>query len=271
MAGPARGNHRGDSPQRRSDLADNIDELVALARGREHIVALTGAGISTESGIPDYRGPQGVWTTGKLPRIADFASNPETRRKYWENWAERYPASLAVRPNQGHYALVRLEEAGVLDAIVTQNIDGLHVEAGNAASRVMELHGSRRRVRCLDCGTTWPAEEIHARIRDGERVPACTVCGGHLRSATVLFGESLSVETLQRATEAARSADLLLVVGSSLVVNPAARLPLLARRSGAATAIVNRELTGQDDAFDVVVRGDAGPNLSRLVQLLGAG
>lgn len=271
MAEPSGGNHRGDSGQRPDAVADNIDELVALARGREHIVALTGAGISTESGIPDYRGPQGIWTTGKLPRIADFASNPETRREYWENWAERYPASLAVRPNQGHFALVRLEEAGVLDAIVTQNIDGLHVEAGNAASRVLELHGTRRRVRCLDCGTNWSAEEIYGRIRDGERVPACTVCGGPLRSATVLFGEPLPVETLRRATEAARSADLLLVVGSSLVVSPAARLPLLARRSGATTAIINREPTRQDDAFNVVVRGGAGPNLSRLVQLLGAG
>ena len=271
MADTSGAHDANNRPPGNNDVAANLGDLVTLARSLEHIVALTGAGISTESGIPDYRGPQGVWTTGKLPRIADFASNPETRRQYWENWYARYPASLAVRPNQGHDALVRLEDAGLLDAIVTQNIDGLHIEAGNTSDRVLELHGSRRRVRCLDCGTIWPAEEIYARIRDGDLVPVCTVCGGPLRSATVLFGESLPADTLRRATEVTRSADLLLVVGSSLVVNPAARLPLLARRSGAATAIINREPTGQDDGFDVVIRGDAGPNLSRLVQLLGTG
>ena len=137
-----------------------FERLVTAVQGKRRIVALTGAGISTESGIPDYRGPQGVWTTGKLPRLEDFATNPETRRVYWLAWRERYPALRLVEPNEGHRALVRLERAGLLLATVTQNIDGLHVKAGQDPDRVLELHGTRRLIRCLRNGHLWPADEI---------------------------------------------------------------------------------------------------------------
>ena len=247
---------------------NQFDRFLQITRGRRSIVALTGAGISTESGIPDYRGPQGVWTTGKLPKLDDFASNAETRRAYWRNWRERYPASRLVRPNEGHRALVELERAGVLLAVVTQNIDGLHVEAGQDPSRVLELHGTRRLLRCLANGHVWKADDVYIRVRDGDVEPVCDICGSPLRSSTVLFGEPLPAATLRRATEVSRSCDLLLVIGSSLVVNPAARLPRLASQAGAATAILNRESTQLDDTFDVVVHAEAGPTLTRLVSAL---
>ena len=254
-----------------SDLAtnDSFQRLAELVGESQRLVVLTGAGISTESGIPDYRGPQGVWSTGKIPHIRDLANDPDSRRAYWESWRDRFPSMHAIRPNEGHRAMVALERARILDVIVTQNIDGLHVAAGNDPDRVLELHGSRRFVKCQRCGTRFPSEEIFARLRDGETDPPCAVCGGPLRSSTILFGESLPVETLRRATAAARSTDLLLVVGSSLVVNPAARLPSLARQAGAPTAIVNREATAQDDDFDFVIRAESGPTLSAVIRAVG--
>lgn len=249
----------------------DIEPLIRLLEPRRRILAFTGAGISTESGIPDYRGPNGVWTTGKLPTIADFATNPETRRKYWEDRRTRYAEMLALQPNAGHLALAELERAGRLLGIVTQNIDGLHQRAGNSPDRVWELHGTTHRIRCLDCGRTWPAEEIHARLASGESEPACDVCGGPLRAATVLFGESLPRDALQAATQATLACDAMLVVGSSLVVNPAAQLPVLAKRAGAVLAIVNRTPTKLDALADVRVFGEAGATLTALVAALTAG
>lgn len=248
-----------------------MDALLALARGRRAIVAFTGAGISTESGIPDYRGPGGVWEQKKPPTIGDFLENRDTRRSYWERRKLDYPTLAAREPNAGHRALARLEAAGVLRAVVTQNIDGLHQRAGNHPERVVELHGTAHRIRCMSCRTSWPAEEIQQRLFAGEQEPPCTVCGGILRSATILFGESLDQETLNRAVDAVRGCDLMLVVGSSLVVNPAARLPVLAKREGAAVAIVNRTPTPLDGVADVLVRGEAGPTLKHVADALFEG
>lgn len=246
--------------------------LIALAAPARRIVAFTGAGVSTESGIPDFRGPGGVWERRQPPILGDFRDNPETRRAYWDHRRDGYPAMAAAAPNAGHAALVALERAGRLVAIVTQNIDGLHQKAGSDPARVVELHGSTHTVRCLDCGRSWPAAEIQARLVAGERDPACQVCGGPLRTATILFGQPPPAEALRLAVEAARTADLMLVVGSSLVVNPAARLPLMAKCSGARLAIVNRTPTPLDAAADVLVRADAGPILSALADALtGAG
>lgn len=257
-----------------SDEADTpgagLPVLVELARSARRIVALTGAGISTESGIPDYRGPGGVWERGAPPTLGDFRENEETRRRYWERRRDGYPAMAAAAPNAGHRALVALERGGRLGAIVTQNIDGLHQKAGSDPERVVELHGTTHVVRCLDCGASWPATAIHPRLAAGEAVPACDRCGGPLRAATVLFGESLPEEALRRAAAAAAACDLLLVVGTSLVVNPAARLPLVAKRAGARLAIVNRTTTPLDALADVVVRAEAGTALSALVAGLGA-
>jgi NAD-dependent deacetylase len=242
--------------------------LVALAEPARRIVAFTGAGISTESGIPDYRGPNGVWATGDIPTIADFRDNAGTRRAYWDRRRTSYPELVATRPNDGHLALVALERVGLLLAVVTQNIDGLHQKAGNDPDRVIELHGTAHRVRCLDCERSWPAEVVQARLAAGELEPRCPVCGGPLRGATVLFGEPLPDEALRRATEVSADCDLMLVVGSSLVVNPAARLPVLAKRRGARLAIVNRTPTPLDALADVRVAGDAGPVLRVLATRL---
>ncbi len=228
------------------------------------MVALTGAGVSTESGIPDYRGPNGVWATGKIPTISDFLTNPQTRRDYWESRLTRYPELASKLPNRGHLALAALQQSGPLGEIITQNIDGLHQKAGSPAGSVIELHGSAHQIKCLTCERIWPAAHIQDRLVAGDPEPACEVCGGILRAATVLFGESLPQDALRAAAQAAANCDLFLVVGSSLVVNPAAQLPLLAQQAGAKLAIVNHAPTGLDSRADVAVRMDAGPALAVL-------
>ncbi len=246
---------------------DDIDALIELARPARNIVAFTGAGISTESGIPDYRGPGGVWEKNTPPTIGDFRENQETRAAYWRERKDRYPGLRDTMPNSGHVALVRLQDAGLLSAVITQNIDGLHQKSGIDPERVIELHGTAHRVRCIDCGTTWPAEEIQRRL-ETEPLPACQVCGGRLRGATVLFGESLPQDVLQAAAVAAREADLMLVIGSSLIVQPAARLPEIAVASGASLAIINNEPTPLDPIANVLVRGGAGAALGALADAL---
>ena len=237
--------------------------LVAVARHAETIVAFTGAGISTESGIPDYRGPGGVWERNAPPTLRDFRENLETRRGYWFERRERYPLLRDTMPNDGHYALARMEEAGRLAAIVTQNIDGLHQKAGSAPDHVIELHGTAHRVRCLDCGSSWLADVIQDRLA-AEPLPACERCGGMLRAATVLFGEPVPEAALQRAFDMARRCDLMIVVGSSLVVQPAARIPEIAARSGADLAIINNEPTPLDGIANFPIRAGAGGVLKAL-------
>lgn len=242
-----------------------------LVLASNHIVAFTGAGISTESGIPDYRGPGGVWERQAPPTIGDFLENPETRRAYWEGRRTRYPEMLAAHPNAGHRAMVTLERIGKLDAIITQNIDGLHQAAGSSPDKVIELHGTAHRVRCLNCGTEWPASVIQSRLRTINDEPDCEVCGiGPLRAATILFGEALPRVALERAIDVSRQCDLMLVIGSSLIVNPAARLPGIAKQRGAKIAIVNRTPTPLDALADVHVVGEAGPILSQISTAIDA-
>lgn len=240
--------------------------LLELAADSQVIVAFTGAGISTESGVPDYRGPDGVWARGTAPTRATIRTDAQGQRAYWRERRESYPRLVDREPNAGHRALVRLFELGRLRAVITQNIDGLHQKAGLPSDRVVELHGTAHRVRCLNCKRTVPAAEIQHRQEAGEEEPRCAVCGGPLRSATVLFGETLPAEPLRKAVALAQAADLLLVVGSSLVVNPAARLPVMAKQAGAHLAIVNREPTPLDTLADARLWTDAGPTLAALVR-----
>lgn len=235
-----------------------VEDLANLIRQANRIAVLTGAGISTESGIPDYRGPNGVWATQKPPTIGDFMENENSRRSYWLRRVEHYPDLLSKQPNPAHIALVDLERSGKLTGIVTQNIDGLHQRAGSSPERVIELHGSAHFVRCTNCGTIFSGEEIQQRLLAGDLYPHCQVCGGILRTATVLFGEPLPKDALERSILLAREADLLLVIGSSLVVNPAAKLPLIAKRNGAPVAIVNRTETRHDALADLRLEGSAG-------------
>lgn len=246
-----------------------FSQLLRLARSASHIVAFTGAGISTESGIPDYRGPGGVWARNTPPTLSEFLESEATRRTYWSERRERYPALRDTAPNNGHAALARLQDTGLLSAVITQNIDGLHQKSGINDERLIELHGSAHRIRCLACGANFSACEVQDRL-ELEPIPACSICGGILRAGTVLFGEPLSGESLRRAVAAAIACDLMLVVGSSLIVQPAARMPRIAVSSGARLAIVNLDATPLDDLADVVVRGGAGVVLQRLTdELLG--
>ena len=244
-----------------------VAALIEIARSARVISAFTGAGISTESGIPDYRGPGGVWERNAPPTLSDFRENPGTRRQYWAERRERYPALRDTQPNAGHLALARLQSAGRLSYVVTQNIDGLHQKAGSDPGRTIELHGTAHRVQCLDCGASWPAEQIQDRL-ELEPLPDCEICGGMIRAATVLFGQVMPEDALRRAFAVARATDLMLVVGSSLVVQPAARLPQIAVSNGARLAIINNEPTPLDSLANVVVRSSAGAVLSALVDAL---
>lgn len=235
-----------------------VEQLAQLIRVANRIVVLTGAGISTESGIPDYRGPNGIWATQKPPAIGDYMENEETRRAYWLRRRESYPGLLGAQPNSGHRALVDLERSGKLAGIVTQNIDGLHQRAGSDPTLVIELHGSAHVIRCTNCGAQYSGEQIQRRLVSGDLYPGCQRCAGVLRTATVLFGEPLPREALARSIALTSDADLLLVVGSSLVVNPAAKLPLIAKRNGAVVAMVNREATRQDHFADLRLAGSSG-------------
>jgi NAD-dependent deacetylase len=243
-----------------------LDTMEDMIRNSHRMVSFTGAGISTESGIPDYRGPNGVWQTGKIPHIDTVRTDEEARKEFWQRRLETYPTMLARVPNAGHDALARFEKAGKLLAVITQNIDGLHQKAGNQPERVIELHGSSHRLQCLNCGKTVDGVTIQTRLEAGERDPRCDVCGGPLRTSTILFGESLPVEALQLAHRVSLAADLMLVVGSSLVVNPAARLPQIARQQGAGLIIINRTPTPLDELADIRVAAEAGPTLSELAR-----
>ncbi len=213
------------------------------------ITVLTGAGVSTDSGIPDFRGPQGLWTRNpeaeKMATIHHYVADPEVRKRAWRSRLES-PA-LTAEPNAGHKALVELERRGTLLALLTQNVDGLHQKAGSASSLVVEIHGTAREVTCLSCGERAPMERALARVRAGEDDPPCRTCGGILKSATISFGQSLVVEDLRRAERAAAWADVFLCVGTSLVVYPVAYLPQVALDSGARLIVVNAEPTPYDD------------------------
>jgi NAD-dependent deacetylase len=241
-----------------------LERMSKMVRNGERIVFFTGAGISTESGLPDYRGPEGVWTTGDIPHIDKVKFDRESRMRYWQKRRDSFAFMQSRQPNDGHRAIARFEGAGRLLAIITQNIDRLHQKAGNHPERVIELHGNTHMLRCVRCGHEMDGERVQAMLDAGDPDPRCEVCGGVLRSATVLFGESLPKPALELATKVSVVTDLMIVVGSSLVVNPAARLPQIAKERGAGLIIVNRTPTPLDRIADVVVRTESGPTLEAL-------
>jgi NAD-dependent deacetylase len=242
-----------------------------LARAR-HAVALTGAGISTESGIPDFRGPQGVWTRDpKAEALSDirfYVADPDLRRRAWRGRLN-HPARGAT-PNAGHRALAELERMGRLQLLVTQNIDGLHLAAGSSRERLVEIHGSMRDYVCLSCDARGPMADALDRVRAGEDDPACRDCGGILKSATISFGQSLVAQDLERAEREAAASDLFLAIGTSLTVYPVAWLPERALQNGARLVIVNAEPTPLDDRAHAVLRGQIGEILPALVEQVAA-
>ena len=261
-------------------MDDGYDEHVepgALARARElvrsarAILAVTGAGISTEAGIPDFRGPQGVWTRDpaaeRRAQLSVYLAEADVRRAAWR---ARLEAPIwDAEPTDGHRALVELERLGRLHTIVTQNIDGLHQAAGSSPTLVVEIHGTARSTICWSCGDRQPTPAVLERVRGGEDDPACTHCGGILKTATVSFGQSLDPVDLERARSAAIATDLVIAVGTTLEVQPAAAIVPLAKRFGAAVVIVNGGPTAGDHLADVVLRGRIGAVLPALVQDVG--
>jgi NAD-dependent deacetylase len=243
-----------------------VEDVRSWVLGASRLVALTGAGISTESGIPDFRGPQGVWTKNpkaeKLSNIHYYMSDPEVRRLAWQGRLD-HPAWHA-KPNAGHLALAELERRGRLHALVTQNIDGLHQLAGNSPEKVIEVHGTIREVRCMSCIWRGPAGPVLDRVRAGEEDPPCEHCGGILKSATISFGQALVPEVINRAMRAAEETDVLLAIGTSLQVYPIAAAVPAAKASGARVVIVNAEPTSFDAVADAVLRRPIGEVLSAL-------
>ena len=245
--------------------------MIEQARGwidaARRIVVLTGAGISTDSGVPDFRGPQGVWTKNpaaeKMATLQHYMADPDIRKKAWQDRLSS-PAWTA-KPNAGHLAIVTLEKRGKLEALITQNVDGLHQLAGSSPDKVIEIHGTMREVNCMACGERAPMERALARVRAGEEDPACRSCGGVLKSATISFGQSLVQKDLMRAEMAARACDLMLAVGSTLAVFPAAGVVPVAKDAGARVVIVNAEPTQMDDLADAVLRTSISDVLPRIV------
>ena len=232
----------------------------------KRIVALTGAGISTESGIPDFRGPQGVWTKDpkaeKLSNIHYYMSDPDVRKLSWQSRLE-HPAWHA-KPNAGHRSLVELERRGKLHALVTQNIDGLHQQAGNSPGKIIEVHGTMLEAVCMQCGWQGPMKPVLDRVRAGEEDPPCKLCGGILKSATISFGQALIPEVIDRAMRSAANTDLLVTIGTSLQVYPVAGMVPIAKTAGARIVIINAEPTPLDNMADAVVRLPIGEVLPRV-------
>lgn len=249
-----------------SGADDALARAQGLLRGASRVVALTGAGISTESGIPDFRGPSGVWTKDpdaeKLSDISYYMSDPRIREKAWRSRLDS--PVWEARPNAGHETLVALERRGKLQAIVTQNTDGLHQIAGSNPDNVVEVHGTMRHVRCMACEYRTAMETVARRLRAGERDPPCPECGGILKSATISFGQSLVPADLARADWLARECDLLLAIGSTLSVYPVAAMVPIAKEGGAGVVIVNGGPTDMDPLADVVLEGPIGELLPAL-------
>lgn len=232
-----------------------ISTVHQWVRDANRIVALTGAGISTDSGIPDFRGPSGVWTKNpaaeKQSSIDHYMADPEIRAQAWRSRIEH--TAWSAKPNAGHHALVDLESQGKLHALITQNIDELHQIAGNSPDKVIEVHGTVRKVVCMACGLKTPTQDVLARVKAGEADPACLSCGGIQKSDTISFGQALVPEVIERALRVASEADLLIAIGSTLQVYPVAGAVPLAADNGARVVIINAEPTGMDDLADALI------------------
>jgi len=242
-----------------------ISRLAALLAGSARTVVFTGAGISTESGIPDFRSPGGVWSRMKPIDFDTFMHNEDARREAWRRTFSGAAGWVGAKPNKGHFAIARLVDSGKVGHVITQNVDNLHQDAGVPAQQVIELHGNAGYATCLTCGLRHQLADLRDSFLEQGTLPACRACGGIVKSATISFGQPMPVEAMRRAEAAARDCDLFIVLGSSLVVYPAAALPMVAKSNGAALAIINCEPTDMDGRADVVIHAEIGAVLREIV------
>jgi NAD-dependent deacetylase len=246
-------------------MSHALQQLAALIAGAKRIVAFTGAGISTESGIPDFRSPGGIWSKMAPIDFDDFVNSEDMRREAWRRKIVMDRDFRAARPNRGHRALAALVERGQMPAVITQNVDGLHQASGIADRQVIELHGNTTYARCLTCATRYELDPIVAAFERDGTLPVCDACGGLVKSATISFGQAMPAAAMARAEEETLACDLFIVLGSSLVVYPAAGFPRLAKRNGATLVIVNRDETDQDGIADLVIHDAIGETLGAAV------
>ena len=241
-----------------------LEQFAAKIRACRNLVFFTGAGMSTESGVPDFRSPGGIWTRYQPVYFAEFMTSEEARIRQWKMKRETHELYKRVKPNAGHYAIAEFDKRGQLLGLITQNIDGLHGIAGVSADKIVELHGTDRKVVCLRCGKTFDPEPIYERIEGNFTPPACDACGGFLKAATVSFGQAMPVEAMSRANELSAAAEIFIVLGSSLVVHPAASFPVIAKENGAFLAIVNRDPTPLDNLAEYRYQGEIGEFFANL-------
>jgi len=240
--------------------ADTLRDRIAAAR---RAVVFTGAGISTESGIPDFRSPGGIWSRMAPIQFDDFVRSEQMRREAWRRKFEADRDIAAAEPNRGHRAVASLVDRGVVSCVITQNIDGLHQRSGVPEERIVELHGNTTYARCLDCAQRYELEPIREAFESRGELPLCDACGGLVKSATISFGQAMPEQAMARAEEETLACDLFLAIGSSLVVYPAAGFPILAKRNGATLVILNREPTELDALADLVIHAEIGDTLAR--------
>lgn len=245
------------------DAVSDLRDLIARAN---RAVIFTGAGISTESGIPDFRSPGGIWTKNQPIQFQDFMASEDARRETWRRKIETDKVMLRAQPNKGHLAVAKLMHMGTVRHLITQNIDGLHQAGGAPDERVIELHGNATYAACLACAERFELEPIKQAFSTDGTLPVCA-CGGHVKTATISFGQQMPQEPMRRANEAANDCDLFIAVGSSLVVYPAAGFPLIAKNAGADLVIINRDPTDQDQFADLVIHGEIGATLAKVVPL----
>jgi len=254
-------------------MEEQFKQIAQWITASKRAIVFSGAGLSTESGIPDFRSPGGVWDRYNPEDFyfQNFLASENSREKYWQMATEMWEPIKKAQPNPAHLAISELEKLGKLDCVITQNIDGLHFRAGNSEEKVIQLHGTAIFVSCLSCQKRYDRDEIQERIKKGQKAPHCDDCGGLLKPATISFGQSMPEKETQEAYHRSSICDLFIVVGSSLVVQPAASMPLVAKRNGARLVIINRDPTPYDDMADLVIHGQAGPTMARILEYVKQG
>ena len=246
---------------------DAVEQLRSMIDACKRGVVFTGAGISTESGIPDFRSPGGIWTKYQPIQFQDFMASEEMKRESWRRKFATDDVMKKAEPNKGHIAVAKLVQKGKVASVITQNVDGLHQLSGVPDDLVIELHGNATYAACLECQERYELDEIRKVFEKDETLPVCKQCGGIVKTATISFGQAMPVEEMQRAQSETLACDLFIAIGSSLVVYPAAGFPELAKRNGARLVIINRDPTGLDNVSDLVIHDEIGPTLSQAVDL----